>query len=230
MNKFLILSFAVMGALFWELSGGADFEPPQRPTADARPDTARDRAADRPTVQHATPVLTRRNPERPAPAPVAGPRTERASLPETPAGDTPADGPATFGSERLAMTFGQRGLPPADPRNPGMLVSLEQSRTQFATPLATFDPNAIPEDEPAPEQVRAPAPIESSTPDLREISGTRVNMRDGPGTIYPVVSRLRLGQPVEVLSNSGTGWLRVRTSPDQTLGWVAASLVSKPDR
>ena len=59
------------------------------------------------------------------------------------------------------------------------------------------------------------------------MAGTRVNMRDGPGTIYPVILRLRIGQQVEVLETSGTGWLRLRTVQGQQVGWVAASLISK---
>lgn len=63
--------------------------------------------------------------------------------------------------------------------------------------------------------------------DMREISGTRVNMRDGPGTIYPIIGKVTIGQKVEVLSKSGTGWLRLRVLPQQQVGWVSASLVRK---
>ncbi len=64
--------------------------------------------------------------------------------------------------------------------------------------------------------------------DIREISGTRVNMRDGPGTIYPIIAKAAIGQRVEVLGDSGTGWLRLRLFPDQRVGWISASLVRKP--
>ena len=63
--------------------------------------------------------------------------------------------------------------------------------------------------------------------DIREISGTRVNMRDGPGTIYPIIGKASIGQQVEVLSESGTGWLRLRVLPEQQVGWISASLVRK---
>ncbi|MDX2482146.1 MAG: SH3 domain-containing protein [Pseudodonghicola sp.] len=99
------------------------------------------------------------------------------------------------------------------------LTSLEQGLAGFeeTTPVAVADSATEPMVPPAP----APAP------DLRAVSGTRVNMRDGPGTIYPVVARLVMGHQVEVLSTSGTGWLRLRTLPERQIGWVAASLVSK---
>ncbi|WP_254439340.1 SH3 domain-containing protein [Ruegeria arenilitoris] len=63
--------------------------------------------------------------------------------------------------------------------------------------------------------------------DIREITGTRVNMRDGPGTIYPIIGKATIGQQVEVLSESGTGWLRLRVLPAQQVGWISASLVRK---
>ncbi|AVO39792.1 SH3 domain-containing protein [Pukyongiella litopenaei] len=84
---------------------------------------------------------------------------------------------------------------------------------------------------PAPDPADIPAPaatFEQPPRDIREVIGTRVNMRDGPGTIYPVVARMRIGQQVEVMSDSGTGWLRLRTIPDGQPGWIASSLISKP--
>ena len=72
-----------------------------------------------------------------------------------------------------------------------------------------------------------PQVIESEK-DIREISGARVNMRDGPDTIYPIIAKASIGQRVEVLGDSGIGWLRLRLFPDQRIGWIASSLVRKP--
>ena len=52
-------------------------------------------------------------------------------------------------------------------------------------------------------------------------------MRQGPGTIYPVMGRLLAGDKVLVIEDSGTGWLHLRTQKGNKIGWVAASLVSK---
>ncbi|WP_254445126.1 SH3 domain-containing protein [Ruegeria atlantica] len=81
-------------------------------------------------------------------------------------------------------------------------------------------------DETQDTQTAAPA-IPEPTKDIREISGTRVNMRDGPGTIYPIIGKATMGQQVEILSESGTGWLRLRVLPQQQVGWISASLVRK---
>ncbi|MEX0278673.1 MAG: SH3 domain-containing protein, partial [Ruegeria sp.] len=98
------------------------------------------------------------------------------------------------------------------------LASLDQGATalqQIAPPTSDETP-----------QTSAPAePVK----DIREVSGTRVNMRDGPGTIYPIVGKVTIGQKVEVMSDSGTGWLRLRVLPGQQIGWISASLIRKTE-
>ncbi|MBY6084437.1 SH3 domain-containing protein [Ruegeria arenilitoris] len=95
--------------------------------------------------------------------------------------------------------------------------------------LASLDENAavqVLDTESEPETAAAPAPAEPPK-DIRIVSGTRVNMRDGPGTIYPIIGKARMGQQVEVLSESGTGWLRLRVLPEQQVGWISSSLIRK---
>jgi uncharacterized protein YraI len=84
--------------------------------------------------------------------------------------------------------------------------------------------------EPAPEPAPEPVTVAVAPADIREITATRVNMRDGPGTTHPILARLSLGHEVEVLGDSGNGWLRLRTLPEQQSGWISASLVSKAKR
>ena len=45
--------------------------------------------------------------------------------------------------------------------------------------------------------------------DRRTIRASRVNMRQGPGTSYPVITRLLGGEEVIVIEDSGTGWLHL---------------------
>lgn len=65
--------------------------------------------------------------------------------------------------------------------------------------------------------------------DLREVTGNRVNMRNGPGTSYSIVGRLERGDAVEVLSEPGNGWLKLRVSETGRIGWMADFLVSDAD-
>ncbi|MBV2359811.1 SH3 domain-containing protein [Thalassococcus sp. CAU 1522] len=63
-------------------------------------------------------------------------------------------------------------------------------------------------------------------PDLRLITGSRVNMRNGPGTDYSVVGRLVRGDQVEILQNSGDGWVKLRALKGNRVGWMSARFVT----
>ncbi len=69
---------------------------------------------------------------------------------------------------------------------------------------------------------------EQSAPalDLRRVTGTVVNMRDGPSTFYLAIGRLKKGAEVEVLENPGEGWLKIRTTDTGQEGWMADWLVT----
>ncbi|MBO9448623.1 SH3 domain-containing protein [Tropicibacter sp. R16_0] len=205
--RFVLISFAFLGFAFYELSGGADFEP--RGVRPVEPEKVAYSPAPKPTpvAEPVTAVAL-------VAKPVLKPRQAKVEAPE------PVEEPALTAEEtakRLAqikpgLQSGLNGFG----QNVGAsltLASLEQGAVSFQTNT-----------EPEAPQVAAP---EEPKADIREILGTRVNMRDGPGTIYPVVARLNIGHKVEVLSESGTGWLRLRVLPEQQMGWIAASLVSK---
>ena len=247
--RFVIISFLFMGFAFYELSGGADFEPRgRRPAPEAAAESATgalaarsgpaagaeeagprapdDRGRARAAALVARPALVTAAAPAPDPAPSLAERADISARDDgapDPAAIAvrPAARPdlAPFHSPFGAGTGGFSNLAPAVGDSITLTTleqgvgGLRQARPEPAAPDAsadTFDrPLALPE------------------PDIREITGTRVNMRDGPGTIYPVVARLNIGQQVEVLSESGTGWLRLRVLQDRRVGWIAASLVSK---
>lgn len=62
--------------------------------------------------------------------------------------------------------------------------------------------------------------------DLRQIAGRVVNMRNGPGTQFSVLQKLRRGEPVEVVGGNGAGWLKLRVVENGRIGWMADSLVT----
>jgi Bacterial SH3 domain len=215
MNKYVFISFIFMGWVFFELSGGTDFETPTDPA--------------RSTVT-STPLQT------PVPVVPVEIRTTALTLPATaPADETSESKPTT--AVAVISTEPEATLEPANTVDltttpPVTLVSLEQSREKFGGLLENFDPNAIRLSETTtanlgPEMIEEP---ELPVADLRTISGVRVNMRNGPGTTYDVLMRLTLGDEVEVLDDSGSGWLRLRLVSNRTVGWISASLVSKPLR
>ncbi|AHC99450.1 ligand-binding protein SH3 [Leisingera methylohalidivorans DSM 14336] len=93
-------------------------------------------------------------------------------------------------------------------------------QTASTGPVVLSDTSA-----PAGEALAGPEPEPEK--DIRQIRASRVNMRQGPGTNYPVIARLLGGDEVIVFEDSGTGWLHLRAPGKGKVGWIAASLVSK---
>ncbi len=199
MKRFIFVCFAFLAFAFYQMSGGADFQPRVAaiaPTAEievTRPGPVRDSEPVRAVSLIAAPARAVPEPAPVAfvtPAPALPANREAAQLPPAPA--NPIAEPLVLAS----LGQGLAGLTDAVP---------VVSAAKVAEPAATTPPPA----------------------DIREITGTRVNMRNGPGTTYAVLTRLSLGDEVEVLEAPGNGWLRLRTLPEQRVGWISASLVSK---
>lgn len=72
----------------------------------------------------------------------------------------------------------------------------------------------------------APRPAPTAAPDLWRVTGNVVNMRNGPGTDYNVVDKLRRDTKVEVLSESDSGWVKLRTVADNRIGWMSKRFVT----
>ncbi|PVA06398.1 SH3 domain-containing protein [Thalassorhabdomicrobium marinisediminis] len=76
--------------------------------------------------------------------------------------------------------------------------------------------------------VKAAAPAAAPQIDLREVAGSRVNMRIGPGTNHDVITTLDGGTELEVLEVNADGWANVTTTDHVYEGWMAARLLSDP--
>ena len=75
------------------------------------------------------------------------------------------------------------------------------------------------------KEVAAALPVQEKPQDLRQVSATRVNMRNGPGTGYDVLTKLVRGDRVEVLQNPGSGWVKLRVIETDRVGWMAERLL-----
>jgi SH3-like domain-containing protein len=62
--------------------------------------------------------------------------------------------------------------------------------------------------------------------DIRSVRASRVNMRQGPNTTYPILGRLLAGDEVEILRDQETGWAMVKVEKTGQIGWIATSLLS----
>lgn len=62
---------------------------------------------------------------------------------------------------------------------------------------------------------------------VRRVTGNRVNVRGGPGTSFNVVNRLVRGDSVEILEDPGNGWVMLRPIEGGPVGWMADFLLSE---
>ncbi|NVK15227.1 MAG: SH3 domain-containing protein [Rhodobacteraceae bacterium] len=229
MSRFVLVSFAFLGWGFYELSGGADFEPRKERSdalqiakaAFAAPEETRQGSRSSSASEDAK-SLIRNVTFRPAGG------TPEAERPVRPAADPQLRSRVALRQitqARLAIGDSTSVFPAvADEGAPLQLASLEGGLATIQQASATADTQndslepagtALAEPQPAPE------------PDIRQIRASRVNMRQGPGTNYPVITRLLGGDEVIVFEDSGTGWLHLRAPGKGKVGWIAASLVSK---
>ncbi len=89
--------------------------------------------------------------------------------------------------------------------------------TETPTPEPTATPTGVPKPTAAPTATALAQP-QASAP-------SAVNVRSGPGTVYPVVAQLQAGRPVDILGRNAEGsWWQVLLGNGNE-GWVAASVV-----
>jgi len=86
-------------------------------------------------------------------------------------------------------------------------------------PLDTADEASI---------VEIVAPIVEAPLDIRQVAGSRVNMRMGPSTSFDVITTLNGGADLEVLEVNTEGWARVSTVDRGIEGWMAERLLTEP--
>lgn len=243
--RLVLVSFAIMGWAFYEMSGGADFTPPKPPQNLAQ---SPEPGASRRSQQTATLRI-------PGPAPTTQPLlTSRTTAAAT---DLRASQAKPLNTERRAQlvsarvaSMGQQiqgsgdafAVTGAPESIAATLEAAEALLSQNAQPLglggleagltsdqgaAANAPATLTRSDTNPEAERIALPPANHWQDRRTIRGSRVNMRQGPGTTYPILTRLLAGDEVIVVDDNGAGWLQLRTADRRHIGWIAASLVSR---
>lgn len=208
MARFIIATFALLGWAFYEMSGGADFEPRSARMAESAPMPASE--AEGTASAAAT-----------SPAIALDTNVTRVSLNLTTVEDVLTGG--TTQPSRIVSPLpdsGARSEPPSEDiaAAPTILPSLVQRAGETTVQTVSTGFDAL-RDAPAAQPVLAPAA------DIRRVSGSRVNVRGGPGTGFDVVFGLVQGEAVEVLEDDGIGWVRMRPVGGGPEGWIAARLL-----
>lgn len=217
MWRFILVSFAFLGWAFYVLSGGSDYRPASGSLQD--PDRAGPRAE----------------------AVTSGPAAAESPVPEAAPGATAQQAPDAQAEEAAQMAE--------------LLATLRASNDATATTMTRESAPAAPEAGVAAESEPAPAatapadagrvevqftsaleafanaapvtPTESRpTGDFRQVVGSRVNLRTGPGTGFGPVDQLVSGTEVEVLGQDGD-WLELRVPATGASGWMSRRLVTE---
>lgn len=197
MKKFILLTFVFLGWAFYEESGGSDFVPRKADLMAAAAEARAAAQAERALAAAAKPATP------PIVVPVEVALAVKAVT--VPPSSDPAPVPTVAATDS----------PPEV-----TLVSLEQSGVLFARPLRQLEDEGL---DPAVPGVL----VEPRQADMRVVTGNRVNMRSGPGTRFGVMGSLVRGDEVEVISDDGIGWVKLRTE-DGRVGWMADSLLGQP--
>lgn len=236
MWKFIIVTFGVLGLAFYELSGGADFTPEQRPQeaqATAAPTlemTAQDilAAADAPPPDN---VVDRGN--------------DVAASVNDAANSDPAAGPAMAAvaprlTRPLIEASGAAGVAALETANIGASDPMSEPEADSRTSTRTFaslslSPDGIARngerdlDDTVDALIASPSGDDLTEPtggDTRSVEASALNVRNGPSTSDAVVGRLTRSQTVTVLSQTADGWTQIRHDGDGTEGWVASRFLA----
>lgn len=220
MKRFILLTFGFLGLAFYELSGGADFEPPRPPVVEASL-TEGTVAGDEPQIE-----LARAKPQ-------IAPHTQQGlanirPIDTTPPGfgDTPEPDTAQTNDtgqidDLVAAVNAAVKAAEAPLANEVTLVPVNLNSTTSGQDTPAIIPSLITPDDTGAVTIEA-----SGFGDIRTVSGNSVNVRGGPGTEYDVVTQLTRGDSVEVINDSGDGWVQLRPLNGGPVGWMADYLLS----
>lgn len=230
MWRLILISFGFLGFAFYHLSGGSDyapapdslqvalqdeplFAPPRQPepeTQIAKVDNGTLPAADTASAQQATAV----------PAPSKNATRVGAGFSDL----SGIDKDAHNGFE-IPVASTSRSLEGGDAMDGR---ALDRVGTFSAETLAS-DVRDTPIDEAVVTAQRQDAPQPQDTvqreADIRSVTGSRANMRRGPGTDYRKVAQLTEGTQVEVLDRRGA-WVELRDIETGRTGWMADWLIT----
>ena len=205
MGKFILITFGVMGWAFYEMSGGADFEPASVRLANASPVTQTDLSDPENgiSIKSVTPQVT---------AAVVTDDTELRVDNAVMRSDVDLTQVTSANDARPVPAIEAQNASYQDPAQ----TDTAHSQIVMQSLIVRDDPltatNASLQPEPA--------------GDIRTVSATRVNVRGGPGTNFGVVSKLGEGDAIEVLEDNGDGWVRMRPLDGGSEGWMADFLLN----
>lgn len=202
MKSVILLTFGFLGFALYQMSGGAEFVP----ASESKVTLSGAIVPNEPAVLVAETL--------PPADKVADPVVTRVALDLTTL--QPADKAKAITQEELQEVAALATPDSATETVPSNVNVLESGTTPAIIPSLI-----VPNDTGTVIQASAPA-----TNNFRMVKGSRVNVRNGPGTDYGVVTKLVKGDTVEILEDSGDGWVRMRPVDGGPSGWMADFLLT----
>lgn len=207
MARFIFVSFVFMAWAFYEMSGGADFDP----------EATRLARIDAPVTVEEEKLETVIAAAEPAPVPE---NVTRVALNLTAVDEVLRPAPT------LRTTPARVTPAAAEPAvEEAVAEALSEDTPTIILPSLVSDAAVI-----TPVEFGATGEQRVASNDaavLRSVTGNRVNVRGGPGTGYSIVSRLTRGAEVEILQDPGDGWVKMRPVTGGPVGWMADFLLSE---
>lgn len=222
MFRLVLISFVFMGWAFYQLSGGSEFDPDAvRAARMERLDL--DAPAPKPVAE---PVVIAEAPKVVVEsATPKAPEVTKVSLNLTSIKTVPA---------RQNATVADAGVPaPSDTATAEKIASVEGAVPQNVSIVTSsadtpaIIPSLITPAALAPTETAQDTTLLAGFEDVRTVSGSRVNVRGGPGTGFGIVGRLNRGDEIKVLQDNGAGWVRFETPDGLTAGWMADFLLNE---
>lgn len=113
---------------------------------------------------------------------------------------------------------------------PDNRLALDDEAGAIARALAATE---AAEEEPEPQKASlettsaAPPPAPEEDGPVWYVTGSRVNLREGPSTSTAVVGQVREGQRVEVLDGTPDGWMRIRVIESGLTAYIFGRFLSE---
>jgi uncharacterized protein YraI len=137
------------------------------------------------------------------------------------------DGDGVVGNSDLVIVAGAYGSkPPSDPRA-DVNQDGEVNLADLLVVAANFGATGMEAAAETALQAATPTPTPATTgaPSC-SVTAYALNVRSGPGTVYPVLTAVRRDTALEIIARDRGGfWIQVRT-PDPIEGWVASAFVT----